>query len=139
MRYMVLLKGDPVTESGAIPTREVVEAMHQFNEELIKAGVMLAADGLHPTSKGAKVRFGGGSLTVTDGPFAEAKEVIAGFWIWQVKSKEEAVEWLRRSPLIDSEAEVELRQIFENEDFGDVLTPEMCAREDAMRAQLQQR
>jgi hypothetical protein len=139
MRYMVLLKGDPTTESGAIPPREVVEAMHTFNRELVEAGVMLAGEGLHPTSRGAKVRFGGGSLTVTDGPFAEAKEVVAGFWIWQVKSKEEAVEWLRRSPLIHSDAEVELRQVFENEDFGDVLTPELVAEEQALRDRIGQR
>ena len=124
MRFMVLVKATPESEAGEMPSTEMLEAMGKYNEELVKAGVMLAADGLHPSSKGARVRFEGGKRTVTDGPFSETKELIAGFWLWQVKSKEEAVEWLKRAPF-DGGAEVELRQVFEPEDFGENLTPEL--------------
>jgi len=109
--------------------------MHEYNEQLVKAGVMLAGEGLHPSSKGARVRFSGGDRTVTDGPFAETKELVAGFWLWQVKSKDEAIEWLKRAPFGD-DAEVELRQVFEAEDFGDEFTPELREAEEALRRQV---
>jgi hypothetical protein len=133
MRFMILLKGDKDTEAGCMPSQEVLAEMMQFNEELVKAGVMLAGDGLHPSSKGVRVTFSGGNATVTDGPFAEAKELIAGYWLWQVKSKEEAIEWIKRSPF--QEAEVEIRQVFEADDFGDELTPELREQEQRLRAQ----
>ncbi|HYY99209.1 MAG TPA: YciI family protein [Pyrinomonadaceae bacterium] len=121
---MVIVKASEESEAGVFPDEKILAAMGKYNEELVKAGVMLAADGLHPSSKGARVRFEGGKRTVTDGPFSETKELIAGFWLWQVKSKEEAVEWLKRAPF-DGGAEVELRQVFEPEDFGENLTPEL--------------
>jgi hypothetical protein len=124
MRFMVIVKASEESEAGVFPDEKILAAMGKYNEELVKAGVMLAADGLHPSSKGARVRFEGGKRTVTDGPFSETKELIAGFWLWQVKSKEEAVEWLKRAPF-DGGAEVELRQVFEPEDFGANLTPEL--------------
>ena len=124
MRVIVMIKANEVSEAGVLPDEKILAAMGKYNEELVKAGVMLAADGLHPSSKGARVRFEGGKRTVTDGPFSETKELIAGFWLWQVKSKEEAVEWLKRAPF-DGGAEVELRQVFEPEDFGENLTPEL--------------
>ena len=124
MRFMVIVKASEESEAGVFPDEKILAAMGKYNEELVKAGVMLAADGLHPSSKGARVRFEGGKRTVTDGPFSETKELIAGFWLWQVKSKEEAVEWLKRAPF-DGGAEVELRQVFEPEDFGENLTPEL--------------
>ena len=135
MRFMVLVKADENTESGAMPSEAELAQMGQYNEELVKAGVMLAGEGLHPSSKGARVRFEGGDRTVIDGPFAEAKELVAGFWLWQVKSKEEAIEWLKRAPFGDG-SEVELRQVFEAEDFGDEFTPELREAEEALRRQV---
>ena len=134
MRVLVLVKANKESEAGVLPTREILEAMGKFNEELVKAGVMLAAEGLHPSSKGKRVRFAGGQKTVTDGPFAETKELIAGFWLWQVKSIDEAVEWLKRSPFEDTE--VEIRPVFEPEDFGPALTPELRAQEERLREQV---
>ncbi|GAA1956180.1 YciI family protein [Amycolatopsis minnesotensis] len=134
MRFMVMVKGDESTEAGVMPTEEELAAMGRFNEELVKAGVMLAGDGLHPSSKGAKIRFSGGKSTVVDGPFAEAKELVAGFWMLQAKSKDEALEWIRRAPFVD--AEVELRQVFDTEDFGDAMTPEIKEAEEKLRAKL---
>src|ERR1700731_3614127 len=137
MRFMVIVKADKNSEAGVMPSREILTAMGKFNEELVKAGVMLAGEGLHPTSKGKRVRFSGGKHTVIDGPFTESKELIAGFWLWQVRSMEEAVEWLKRSPF-DGGTEIEIRQVFEADDFGaEVLSPEDAAREQALREELQ--
>jgi hypothetical protein len=133
MRFMVLVKADKNSEAGVLPDTKILAAMGKFNEELVKAGVMLAGEGLQPTSKGARVKFSGGKKTVIDGPFAEAKELVAGFWLWQVKSKAEAIEWLKRAPF--EETEVEIRQIFEAEDFGANLTPELRAQEERVRKQ----
>jgi hypothetical protein len=130
---MVLVKGGAEYEAGKMPSTDELAEMGKFNEELVKAGVMLAGEGLHPSSKGARVDFSGDKPTVTDGPFAEAKELVGGYWIWQVKSMDEAVEWLKRAPF--REGEVELRQVFEADDFGDELTPELREREEALRAQ----
>jgi len=130
---MVLVKADKNSEAGVLPTKELLAEMGKFNEELVKAGVLLAAEGLQASSKGARVKFSGGKPTVTDGPFAEAKELVAGFWLWQVKSKEEAIEWLKRAPFRDEE--VEIRQVFEAEDFGAALTPEVRKQEERIRAQ----
>ena len=138
MRVLVLVKANKDSEAGVMPNREMLTRMGQFNEELVKAGVMLAADGLHPSSKGARVKFDGAKRTVIDGPFTETKELVAGYWIWQVKSLDEAVEWVRRMPAPDDgadEAIVEIRPVFEAEDFGDELTPELREREAAIRAQ----
>src|SRR5437870_11760104 len=136
MRVMVIVKASKASEAGVLPSKELLEAMGNFNEELVKAGVMLAGEGLHPSSKGARVRFSGGKRTVIDGPFAETKELIAGFWIWQVKSKEEAIEWVKRCPNPhNEETEVEIRQVFEAEDFGAELTPELRKQEERLRAQ----
>ncbi len=135
MRFMVLVKENEASEAGTLPSTEIIEKMQKYNEELVKAGVMLAAEGLHPSSKGARVRFEGGKRTVIDGPFAEAKELIAGFWLWQARSKEEALEWLRRAPF-DGGVEIELREVFESEDFGSQLTPELKEREERLRAQM---
>jgi hypothetical protein len=137
MRFMVLVKADKNSEAGVLPSTELLAEMGKFNEELVKAGVLLAAEGLQASSKGARVKFSGGKRTVIDGPFAESKELIAGFWIWQVKSKEEAIEWLKRAPFEDTE--VEIRQVFETEDFGESLTPELREQEDRVRAQAAQR
>ena len=134
MRVIVFVKASKESEAGQMPTREMLTEMGEFNEELVKAGVMLAGDGLHPSSKGKRVRFSGSQRTVVDGPFAETKELIAGFWIWQVKSMDEAVEWLKRAPF-DGGAEVEIRPVFEADDFGDALTPELRAQEERLRAQ----
>jgi hypothetical protein len=134
MRFMVLVKADKHSEAGAMPSQEILEAMGKFNEQLIQAGVMLAGEGLHPSSKGARVRFSGGKKTVIDGPFAETKELIAGFWLWKVNSKEEAIEWLKRAPF-DGGEEVEIRQIFEAEDFGEAFTPELREQEERLRQQ----
>ncbi len=131
---MVLVKADKNSEAGVMPSTELFAEMGKYNEELVKAGVMLAGEGLHPSSKGARVRFSGKNRTVIDGPFAETKELVAGFWIWQVKSKEEAIEWLKRAPF-DGGTEIELRQIFETEDFGAEMTPELRQQEDRLRAQ----
>jgi hypothetical protein len=135
MRFMVIVKADKNSEAGVLPSKELFAAMGKYNEELVKAGVMLAAEGLQPSSKGARVKFSGGSRTVTDGPFAETKELIAGFWLWQVKSKEEAIEWLKRAPF-DGGAEVEIRQVFELSDFP----PDVQQADNpAVRAHLKQR
>jgi hypothetical protein len=136
MRFMVIVKASEESEAGVLPDEKILSAMGKYNEELVKAGVMLAGEGLHPSSKGLRVRFDGGKRTVTDGPFSETKELIAGFWLWQVKSKEEAIEWLKRAPF-DGGTEVELRQVFEAEDFGANLTPELREREERLRAQLE--
>jgi hypothetical protein len=134
MRFMVIVKADKNSEAGVMPSREVLTAMGKFNEELVKAGVMLAGEGLHPTSKGKRVRFSGGKHTIIDGPFTESKELIAGFWLWQVRSMDEAVEWLKRSPF-DGGAEIEIRQVFEADDFGAELTPELREQEARLRKQ----
>ncbi|HEV2418131.1 MAG TPA: YciI family protein [Terriglobia bacterium] len=130
MRFMVLVKANKESEAGVMPSREILTAMQKYNEELLKAGVMLAGEGLRPSSKGARVKFVEGKQIVTDGPFAETKELIAGFWVWQAKSMEEALEWLKRAPC-GGGTEIELRQIFEMEDFAKELTPEL--REQALR------
>jgi hypothetical protein len=138
MKFMVIVKANKDSEAGIMPTRELLTAMGKYNEELVKAGVMLAGEGLHPSSKGKRIKFSGGKHTITDGPFTETKELIAGFWLWQVRSMEEAVEWLKRSPF-DGGAEVELRQIFEPDDFGAALTPELREQEARLRKQTQAR
>jgi hypothetical protein len=135
MRFMVLVKGDKNSEAGVLPSTEILTEMSKFNEELVKAGVMLAGEGLHPSSKGVRVKFDGKKRTVIDGPFTEAKELVAGFWLWQVKSKEEAIEWLKRAPF-DGGTEVEIRQVFETEDLGSNLTPELQKQEERLRAQI---
>jgi hypothetical protein len=132
MRFMILLKANADSEAGVMPSEKILTEMGKFNEELVKAGVLLAGEGLYPSSKGARVTFSGGKATVVDGPFAETKELLAGFWILQVKSIDEAVEWLKRSPLDDG-AQVEIRRVFEAEDFGDEFTPEARASEERMR------
>ena len=132
MRFMVIVKADKNSEAGVMPSRELLTAMGKFNEELVKAGVMLAGEGLHPTSKGKRVRFTGGKHTVIDGPFTESKELIAGFWLWQVRSMDEAIEWLKRSPF-DGGAEIEIRQVFEADDFGAEMTPELREQEERLR------
>src|SRR5881227_10045 len=124
MKFMILLKADKNSEAGALPDEKLLAAMGKYNEELAKAGIMLAGEGLHPTSKGVRVKFSGSNRTVIDGPFTETKELIAGFWLWQVRSKEEAIEWLKRAPF-DGGTEVELRQVFEAADFGEAFTPEL--------------
>jgi hypothetical protein len=135
MRFMVIVKATPESEAGDLPTEEELTAMGKYNEELVKAGVMLAGEGLQASSKGARIRFGDGKKTVIDGPFAETKELVAGFWIIQAKSKEEAVEWMKRAPFaLDSGTEIEIRQIFETEDFGESFSPELRRQEDEMRA-----
>ena len=136
MRFMTLVKADKNSEAGALPDEKILTEMTKFNEELVKAGVMLAGEGLHPSSKGARVRFSGKQRTVIDGPFTESKELVAGFWLWQVKSKEEAIEWLKRAPFDNTE--VEIRQVFEAEDFGPALTPELREREKRLREQSEQ-
>ena len=133
MRFMVLVKGDNNTEKGVMPSEKILAEMGKFNEELVKAGVMLAGEGLQASSKGARVKFHKGKKTVIDGPFAETKELVAGFWLWQVRSKEEAIEWLKRAPFEDTE--VEIRQVYENDDFGEAFTPELRAQEDRIRAE----
>jgi len=135
MRVMVLVKADDRTEAGQLPNEAELTAMGQYNEELVKAGIMITGDGLHPSSKGARVRFGGGKRAVIDGPFAEAKELVAGYWIWEVKSLDEAVEWLKRAPFpTDGDSyEVEIRQVFEAEDFGEAYTTELRDSENRMR------
>jgi hypothetical protein len=134
MRFMVLVKADKNSEAGVLPSTELLAEMGKFNEELANAGVLLAAEGLQASSKGARVKFSGGKRTVIDGPFAESKELIAGFWIWQVKSKEEAIEWLKRAPFEDTE--VEIRQVFEAEDFGAEFTPELREQEERLRSKI---
>jgi len=134
MRFMILVKATKDSEAGVMPSQQLLTEMGKFNEELVKAGVMLAGEGLHPSSKAARVRFSGSKRTVIDGPFAETKELIAGFWLWQVKSKEEAIEWVKRCPSPhNEETEVEIRQLFEAEDFGAELTPELREQEKRLR------
>ena len=132
MRFMVIVKGDKNSEAGVMPTEKLLTEMGKFNEKLAKAGVMLAGEGLHPSSKGVRVKFADGKQSVIDGPFAETKELIAGFWLWQVKSLDEAIEWLKRAPF--REGEVEIRQVFETADFGAALTPELREQEERLRA-----
>ncbi|MES2900039.1 MAG: YciI family protein [Pseudomonadota bacterium] len=135
MKFMVIVKASPESEAGKMPSQELMAAMGKFNEELVKAGVMLAGEGLHPTSNGVRVRFSGDKRTVIDGPFSETKELIAGFWLWQCKSKEEAIEWVRRCPNpMESDSEIEIRQVFEADDFGAEFTPELREQEDRLRA-----
>jgi len=135
---MILIKADKNSEAGVLPDRKLLTEMGNYNDELVKAGVMLAGEGLHPSSKGARVKFSGGQRTVTDGPFAETKELIAGFWLWQVKSREEAIEWVRRcpNPFPGTESEIEIRQVFEAEDFGAEFTPELREQEERQRARM---
>src|SRR6187401_885673 len=138
MRFMVLVKATKDSENGLMPDQKLLAEMGKFNEELVKAGVMLEGEGLHPSSKGARVKFSGTKRTVIDGPFPETKELIAGYWIWKVKSKEEAIEWVKRCPNPHpGESEIEIRQIFESEDFGPEFTPEMRAQEDRLRAEIE--
>ena len=138
MRVMVIVKANRQSEAGEMPGKEILTAMGNYNDELVKAGVMLAGEGLHPTARGKRVRFEGSRKSVVDGPFAESKELIAGFWLWQVKSMEEAVEWLKRAPFDDGE-EVELRPVFEAEDFGAEFTPELREQEERQRAAIDKR
>jgi hypothetical protein len=136
MRFMVLIKANKETEAGVLPSEQLLTEMGKFNEELVNAGVLLAGEGLHDSSKGARVKFSATGTTVVDGPFAETKELIAGFWLLQVKSKEEAIEWIKRVPNPDNtESEIEIRQVFEAEDFGDSLTPELKEAEENLRKQ----
>lgn len=136
MRFMVLLKANDDSEAGVLPSEELLTAMGKYNEELAKAGVLVAGEGLQASSKGARVRFSGDTRTVIDGPFTETKELIAGFWMLQVQSKEEAIEWVKRCPNpMEGDAEIEIRQVFEAEDFGDALTPELREAEERLRAQ----
>jgi hypothetical protein len=135
MRFMVIVKANKDSEAGILPSKEILTAMGNYNEELVKAGIMLAGEGLQASSKGKRVKFSGGKRTITDGPFAETKELIAGFWLWQAKSMDEAVEWLKRAPF-DGGTEVEIRQIFEAEDFGEEFTPELREQEEHLRAQI---
>ena len=134
MRFMVIVKANKDSEAGVLPKQKLLAEMGKYNEELVKAGVLLAAEGLHASSKGARVRFSGGQRTVIDGPFPETKELIAGFWLWQVNSKEEAIEWLKRAPF--DETELEIRQVFEAEDFGAEFTPELRDQEERVRAKI---
>ena len=139
MRFMILVKADKNSEAGVLPDEKLLTEMGKFNEELVQAGVMLAGEGLQPISKGSRVKFSGSKRTVIDGPFAETKELIAGYWVWQVKSKDEAIEWVKRcpNPAVDGkEGEIEIRQIFEAEDFGAEFTPELRAQEERMREQV---
>lgn len=141
MRVMVLIKANKDSEAGVMPSEQLLTEMGKYNEELVKAGVMLAGEGLHPSAKGARVKYSGGKLSVIDGPFTETKELICGYWLWQVKSLEEAIEWAKRIPNPDGtpEGEVEIRQVFEAEDFGAEFTPELRAQEDRLRAELEAR
>jgi hypothetical protein len=141
MRFMVIVKATKDSEAGVMPDEKLLAAMGKFNEELVNAGIMLAGEGLHPSSKGARVRFNGAKRTVTDGPFSETKELVAGFWIWKVKSKEECIEWVKRcpNPFPHGESEIEIRQIFEAEDFGAEFTPELRAQEERLREKIESR
>ena len=137
MRVMVMVKATKATEAGEMPSEALLTEMGKYNEELVKAGIILAGEGLHPSSKAARVRFSGTSRTVVDGPFSETKELVAGFWLWQVKSMEEAIEWVKRCPNpLGGESEIEIRQVFEAEDFGPEFTPELRAQEERLRAQV---
>lgn len=136
MRFMIIVKATKDSEAGVMPSEQLLTEMGKYNEELVKAGVMLAGEGLQPSSKGARVRFSGSRRTVIDGPFAETKELIAGFWLWRVKSKEEAIEWVKRCPNpMPGESEIDIRQVFEAEDFGAEFTPELRAQEERLRAE----
>ena len=135
MRFMIIVKADKDSEAGVLPSTELLAEMGKYNEELVKAGVMLAGEGLHPSSKAKRIKFSGGKQTITDGPFTETKELVAGFWLWQVRSMEEAVEWLKRSPF-DGGAEVEIRPVFEAEDFGAEFTPELREQEERLRKEV---
>ena len=137
MRFMVIVKATPNSEAGTLPSGELLAAMGKFNEELVKSAVMLAGEGLQPSSKGARVKFSGGTRTVIDGPFAETKELIAGFWLWQCKSKDEAIDWVKRcpDPMPGEESVIEIRQVFEADDFGAELTPELRRQEERLRTQ----
>ena len=138
MRVMVMVKATSESEAGKMPSTELLAAMGQFNEELVKAGVMQAGEGLHPSVKGKRVRFSGAKRSVIDGPFTETKELVAGFWLWQVKSMEEAVEWVKRCPNpMESDSDIEIRQVFEAEDFGDEFTPELRAQEERLRDEIE--
>lgn len=136
MRFMIIVKATKDSEAGVMPDEKLLTEMGKFNEELVRAGIMLAGEGLHPSARGARVRFSGARRTVVDGPFAETKELIAGFWLWQVKSLEEAIEWVKRCPNpMPGESEIEIRQVFEAEDFGEEFTPELRAQEERLRAE----
>lgn len=136
MRVIVFVKANKDTEAGVMPSTELLEAMGKYNEELVNAGIMLAGEGLHPSSRAARIRFSGDQRTVVDGPFTEAKELVAGFWLWQVRSMDEAIEWAKRCPNpTGDESELEIRQVFEAEEFGDALTPELREQEERIRAQ----
>jgi hypothetical protein len=140
MKFMVIVKATKESEAGALPDQKLLADMGKFNEQLVKAGVMLAGEGLHPSSKGARVKFSGDKRTVTDGPFAETKELIAGFWLWQVKSKEEAIDWVKRCPCpFKGDSEIEIRQVFAQDDFGPALTPELREAEERLRKQVGER
>ena len=140
MRFMIIIKATKDSEAGVMPSQQLLSEMGTFNEALVQAGVMLAGDGLHPSTKGARVRFSGTRRTVIDGPFAETKELIAGYWLWQCGSKEEAIEWVKRCPNpMPGESEIEIRQVFEAEDFGAEFTPELREQEDRLRAQMAQK
>src|SRR5687767_13206025 len=141
MRFMVMVKATKNSEAGKLPDHKLLADMGKFNEELMKAGIMLAGEGLQPSSKGARVRFSGDKRTVIDGPFAETKELVAGFWLWQVKSKQEAIDWVKRcpNPMPGTESEIEIRQVFESEDFGEQMTPELRAQDELLRAQEKKR
>jgi hypothetical protein len=141
MRVMVMVKASKNSEKGVMPSEKLLADMGKYNEELVKAGVMLAGEGLHPSSKGKRVVFSGGKKTVVDGPFAETKELVAGFWLWQVKTIEEAVEWVRRcpDPMPGEESEIEIRPVFEADDFGKEFTPELRAQEDRLRAEIERK
>lgn len=139
MRFMVMVKATKESEAGEMPSEQLLTEMMRYNEELVKAGVMLAGEGLHPSSKGVRVRFNGKERKVIDGPFTETKELVAGFWIMQVRSKEEVIEWVRRCPNpMEGESEIEIRQVFETEDFGDAMTPELKEQEDRLRRATEQ-
>jgi hypothetical protein len=138
MRVMVIVKANEESEAGRMPSEEILAAMGKYNEELVKAGVMLAGEGLHPSSRGKRVRFSGRDRVVRDGPFAETKELIAGFWLWQVRSMDEALEWIKRAPF-DGGEEIELRPVFEADDFGKEFTPELRAQEERLRAEIERR
>lgn len=137
MRFMIMIKANAESEAGVMPSEQLLSETGKFNEELVKAGVMLAGEGLHPSSKGARVKFSGNQRRVVDGPFTETKELIAGFWLWQVKSLAEAIEWVKRCPNpFDGESEIEIRQVFEADDFGAEFTPELRAQEEKLRAEI---
>lgn len=141
MRFMIIVKASQDSEAGVMPSEELLTAMGNYNEELVKAGILIEGEGLHPSSKGARVRFSGDQRTVIDGPFAETKELIAGYWLWQVKSRQEAIEWVKRcpNPMPGTDAEIEIRQVFEAADFGAEFTPELREQEERLRAQVKTR